>query len=112
MSTSKDKELWVLILEKAWAKVHGSYQRIEGGNTAEALYALTGVHVDTIFHEQVRNDAKLWARVLSAGQKDYIIATSASIRRTGNTAENFSKAGIVDAHAYSLLSAYEIEAGG
>ena len=51
MSTSKDRELWVLILEKAWAKVHGSYQRIEGGNTSEALYALTGVHVDTIFHE-------------------------------------------------------------
>ena len=41
-----------------------------------------------------------------------MIATSASTRRTGNTAENFAKAGIVDAHAYSLLAAYELDLGG
>ena len=35
-------EIWVLVLEKAWAKVFGSYQRIEGGSAGEALYPLTG----------------------------------------------------------------------
>jgi len=24
-------ELWVLLLEKCWAKIHGSYERIESG---------------------------------------------------------------------------------
>ncbi len=33
---SKSGELWVLLLEKAWAKVHGSYARIEGGQTSHA----------------------------------------------------------------------------
>lgn len=28
-SHGRGNELWVIILEKAWAKVHGSYQRIE-----------------------------------------------------------------------------------
>lgn len=28
---TKDGELWAMILEKAWAKVHGSYMRTEGG---------------------------------------------------------------------------------
>ena len=27
-------EIWPMILEKAWAKVHGSYEMIEGGTAA------------------------------------------------------------------------------
>lgn len=40
--SGQDKEIWVLLLEKAWAKIFGSYQRIEGGTTGEALPSLTG----------------------------------------------------------------------
>lgn len=41
-SKANGNELWVLILEKAYAKVFGSYQVIEGGNPAVALRDLTG----------------------------------------------------------------------
>ena len=30
-SHANGPELWVIMLEKAWAKVHGSYERIIGG---------------------------------------------------------------------------------
>jgi hypothetical protein len=32
-SSTHDREMWVIVLEKAWAKIHGSYERIEGGDT-------------------------------------------------------------------------------
>jgi Calpain family cysteine protease len=35
-------EGWVLLLEKAWAKVFGSYETIDAGFTQDALFALTG----------------------------------------------------------------------
>ena len=41
-SRSNGEELWVLILEKAWAKVHGSYERIESGMTYLTVRDLTG----------------------------------------------------------------------
>ena len=36
-SRANGDELWVMILEKAYAKLYGSYERIEGGNPAMAL---------------------------------------------------------------------------
>ncbi len=34
--------MWVLILEKAWAKVNGAYDLSQGGFTYEAITCLTG----------------------------------------------------------------------
>jgi hypothetical protein len=30
-SSSKSDELWVLLVEKAYAKIHGAYRQIESG---------------------------------------------------------------------------------
>ena len=41
-SRANGEELWVLLLEKAWAKVHSSYERIEAGFAENVLRDFTG----------------------------------------------------------------------
>ena len=41
-SKSKGSEIWVLLLEKAYAKIFGCYERIESGNESHAFNDLTG----------------------------------------------------------------------
>lgn len=57
-SHSIKNEMWVQILEKAWAKLYSSYKRIDAGFPEEGLHDLTGAHmkmfrfqVDTIDYE-------------------------------------------------------------
>ena len=60
-SRTTQNELWVLVLEKVWAKIYGSYQRIEAGDTAESLNALTGAPAASYFHQTyAENLDKLW----------------------------------------------------
>jgi calpain-15 len=59
---SHTTEIWVLILEKAWAKIFGSYQRIEAGQTGEALHPLTGCPSKMFKHGDITSDA-LWDQI-------------------------------------------------
>ena len=79
--SSNDNEIWVLLLEKAWAKIFGSYQRIEGGTTGEALPALTGAPTQMILHAETEDKEFIWNTIKEADAKDYVIATSVSSDR-------------------------------
>jgi hypothetical protein len=60
-SRAANSQLWVCLLEKAYAKAHGSYKAISGGHIAEALLDLTGAPTFTInFDEDHFNLDKLW----------------------------------------------------
>jgi calpain-15 len=56
-------EIWVLLLEKAWAKVFGSYGRIEGGFSAVSLRGLTGTPAKAYIHDEMSNKDDFWALI-------------------------------------------------
>ena len=64
-----DREIWVQVLEKAYAKVYGSYEAIEGGKPYQAFYTLTGFPSDCLLHKGVDEDS-LWERIREAASRD------------------------------------------
>ena len=44
-SHSDGKCLWVILLEKAWAKINGNYKMIEKGFPEEILHGFTGAPI-------------------------------------------------------------------
>lgn len=41
-TTCTNNDLWILILEKAYAKLHGTYLALRGGYSSEGIQDLTG----------------------------------------------------------------------
>lgn len=105
-NTSKTNELWVVLLEKAWAKVHGGYLNIEAGLTREALRDLTGASAKTYFLRQ--DPDGIWLKLMNAENKNFIMTAGSDNLNSGSDAY-IKKIGICGSHAYSLLAVYQID---
>lgn len=106
---AKGNELWVLLAEKAWAKIHGSFHRIKSGWAHETMRDLTGAPA---FSHKVSKEPDMWEKIVEADEKDYMIAASC-----GNRAEELEKSaarelGLITAHSYSLVRATSVELDG
>lgn len=70
-SQTEQNELWVILLEKAYAKVYGSYWEIVGGDPVHALRDLTGAPYDRI--EDYSDLNKVWETLMEANIKRYLL---------------------------------------
>lgn len=103
-------EIWVLIVEKCWAKIYGSYQRIEAGTAGEAMYPLTGSPHKFFLHEDYERKDYIWQRIFMSDKMKFPMATAvASMADEDLSRKDVKRAGLVDAHAYSLIGAQVIE---
>jgi hypothetical protein len=106
-TSTKTDEIWVMLVEKAWAKVHGGFLNINGGLIREALHDLTGAPAITYFTREGKPEEH-WNNIIDGDSRNYIMAAGTDdISGTGNDAFN-DRIGLSGNHAYSLLAAYEI----
>ena len=97
-SAIPDGQLWPALIEKAYAKAHGSYEQLSGGFIQEAFYDMTGAPTETIIFSACWHVEELWARLLSFSEAGFIMGV----------ATNKSGDGLVGHHAYSVLQVLEI----
>jgi len=99
-TVTSENELWAILVEKAWAKLHGSYQRMEGGLPSNALFMLTGKPSWRHIHSYT---ADLWSKILHAEKSGFIMVCGTE----GQGESEIENSGIAAGHAYSLLAAHE-----
>lgn len=106
-NSSLENELYVILLEKAYAKIYGGYMNIASGLTREALKDLTGAPAKSFFTKKM-NKNELWEIIVGANEAGYIMTAGSDDLNNGSDAY-IEKIGIAGSHAYSLLETYELE---
>ena len=105
--SNKPNEFWAAFLEKAYAKLDGSYEGLAGGYPADALNDLTGGMSERIdFRDVDRSESgknKMYRQLKTALSRDAVV--SLAILKSKEEVEG---TGLVDHHAYSLLSCFDI----
>ena len=92
-------ELWVMLLEKAWAKINGGYLNIIGGRVREALECLTGFGSRTfslIDLDDISKNAII--REVANAENSHCFVTCGS-----KDDESIEEFGLVPGHAYSII---------
>jgi calpain-15 len=110
-SRNHGNELWALILEKAYAKLQGSYFSLRGGYASEALLDLTGCPTFTMVfdEEDVKNKVEnntLWEDIKGFEEEGYLLSVSTpgedrwADQGWGDDEES---SGLSPGHAYTIL---------
>ncbi|XP_076118272.1 calpain-15-like [Mytilus galloprovincialis] len=115
-STARKGQLWVPLIEKAAAKIHGCYQALGSGRTVESLALLTGEPCEHLSLNEKQDLSKtidntlIWSKLTDARDCGYLMCTSCEAK--GGFTQDYCKTlGLITGHAYSLLDVYNMDTG-
>ena len=95
-------ELWVLLLEKAWAKINGGYANILTGWPSEVFRVFTSFPCEKIIHPQEENIDKIWGIIRTVDLNNGLICS------TTLNDDNLNEKGLIKNHTYTLIDTEEI----
>ncbi|CAI2349911.1 unnamed protein product [Caenorhabditis sp. 36 PRJEB53466] len=101
MRSHENNEFWSALLEKAYAKLYGGYENLDGGTTAEALEDFTGGLTE--FFDLTKADKATTLAMLVRGMQMGSLF-GCSIDADENVKEAQLTNGLVRGHAYSITA--------
>lgn len=97
--TGDEKEIWSILIEKAFAKMNGNYASIVGGWPTHAGYHLSGLSGEDVWTDKSADE--IWAKAVDWDAKGHIMMAGTSA----------SANGIVGGHAYTVVSVHTMPNG-
>ena len=104
-TSTNGNELWVILLEKAWAKLNGCYAKVIGGEAHEIFEMITNTHSEKIKIKKGQ-EQEIWNK-LSEGEKKGYIMTAGTSGDTYNL--DLEENGLVPGHAYTVVKLQEFQ---
>ena len=106
-SCSVQNEIWVSLVEKAWAKVNGCYAKIGcGGYSYEAFDVLTEAFTEQVNiteYKKEKKEEELWTKMVDSFKKNYVITA-------GTPSSNvLYQYGLCPGHSYTLINVYKVD---
>nr|XP_057932554.1 calpain-9 [Doryrhamphus excisus] len=105
LHSASNNEFWSALLEKAYAKLHGSYESLKGGSTMEAMEDFTGGVGEMYDTKKASGD--LFSIMKKALDRGSMMACSIDISSSAESEAKLSN-GLVKGHAYSITGLQEI----
>mmetsp|Transcript_14015 Transcript_14015/g.23811 ORF Transcript_14015/g.23811 Transcript_14015/m.23811 type:complete len:225 (+) Transcript_14015:520-1194(+) len=102
----ENQAMWPMLLEKAWAKMKGTYTASEAGRSGDPLSAFVGCPVFAhfnLFDAEADSDT-VWQSLYEADQLDYI-STASSF---GSSDQEVNEYGVRNNHVYQVISTFEL----
>lgn len=105
-SYTKNNEIWIMILEKAWAKINNAcYMRTWLGTPHEALTTLTEAPCVFEHHKKYINkftEIQFWKILTNAMERKWALSADTE------EIKDSEKLGLVPFHAYSIIKIYDL----
>jgi len=107
MHSAEKNEFWSALLEKAYAKIHGSYEALKGGQTGDVMEDFTGGLCESV-NLLDKTPEDLFRRMVKATDRQCMMGCS--IDAKPNEIERKLDNGLVMGHAYSVTSVRKVKA--